>query len=318
MNSRHNLLLQIAVITLLSRLPWVASQVWWVRADPPWNLKIYKIPRKIFLIVRRVRKFIFKISHKWDKLPPWSCWNLFQKHELKWMGWWEHKTLRYALKIMKTKFIFFMFSSSHSCMWPSVSCSHAPNNWIKLWSAARLQTITMSACAIYRHAPPGVTHEQWHQWSGSRPHFQFILLQIWVGREPHAATWSLAWSAPAHTSLTKTGVGHFSFQRVTFTGGNSEERPWWDICARAMIVNAFDNANIDTPCLPSDWGLFSWCTIVQRSAPGAWWCPPAPGDLTWGWLALVTTLSEDQTKHSHHSVWLESFSHERSIFMKCK
>ena len=185
MNSRHNLLLQIAVITLLSRLPWVASQVWWVRADPPWNLKIYKIPRKIFLIVRRVRKFIFKISHKWDKLPPWSCWNLFQKHELKWMGWWEHKTLRYALKIMKTKFIFFMFSSSHSCMWPSVSCSHAPNNWIKLWSAARLQTITMSACAIYRHAPPGVTHEQWHQWSGSRPHFQFILLQIWVGREPH-------------------------------------------------------------------------------------------------------------------------------------
>ena len=158
MNSRHNLLLQIAVITLLSRLPWVASQVWWVRADPPWNLKIYKIPRKIFLIVRRVRKFIFKISHKWDKLPPWSCWNLFQKHELKWMGWWEHKTLRYALKIMKTKFIFFMFSSSHSCMWPSVSCSHAPNNWIKLWSAARLQTITMSAPVQFIDTP----RQAWH------------------------------------------------------------------------------------------------------------------------------------------------------------
>ena len=38
--------------------------------------------------------------------------------------------------------------------------------------------------------------------------------------------------------------------------------------------------------------------LFSVSAPGAWLWPPAPGDLTWGWLALVTTLSEDQTKHT--------------------
>ena len=175
---------------------------------------------------------------------------------------------------------------------------------------------SVSPCAIYRHAPPCVTHEQWHQWSGSRQaHFQFILLQIWVGSEPHAATCPLAWSAPAHTPLTKTCVGHFSFLRMTFTGENLEERLWWDICALAMIVNASDYANIDSPCLLSDWGLFSWCTSVQCT--WAWCWPPAPGHLTWD---LVTSLPiRHQTKQTqHHSQWLGSFSHERGIFMKCK
>ena len=51
-----------------------------------------------------------------------------------------------------------MFSSSPSCMWPSVSCSHAPNNWIKLWSAARLQTITMSAPVQFIDTP----RQAWH------------------------------------------------------------------------------------------------------------------------------------------------------------
>ena len=200
-------------------------------------------------------------------------------------------------------------------MWPSVSCSHAPDNWMKLWSPWGLQTITVSAPVQFIDTP----RQAWHMSSdiSGQTHFQFILLPIWVGSEPHAATCPLAWSAPAHTPLTKTCVGHFSFLRMTFTGENSEERLWWDICALAMIVNASDYANIDSPCLLSDWGLFSWCTSVQCT-----WCGPGADHLllvtwhgTW-WPALPIRHQTKQTQH--HSQWLGSFSHERGIFMKCK
>ena len=195
-------------------------------------------------------------------------------------------------------------------MWPSVSCSRALNNWMKLWSPCGLQTITVSAPVQFIDTP----RQAWHMSSdiSGQAHFQFILLQIWVGSEPHAATCPLAWSAPAHTPLTKTCVGHFSFLRMTFTGENSEERLWWDICALAMIVNASDYANIDSPCLLSDWGLMMYkCTV---HLVWAWCWPPAPGHLTWGLVTSTSYQTSDQTNTASFPVTRELLSREGHFY----
>ena len=43
-------------------------------------------------------------------------------------------------------------------MWPSVSCSRALNNWMKLWSPWGLQTITVSAPVQFIDTP----RQAWH------------------------------------------------------------------------------------------------------------------------------------------------------------
>lgn len=148
MNSRHNLLLQIAVITpdcpgshlQSDGSATIRREIW----------KFTKFQEKYFSLSDVSKNSFSRYLTKYEiSYPPEAAGTCFQKHELKWMSWWEHIKHSdmhcFKFKIMSTKFSFFMFSQS-----PRVAChrrvSSALNNWMKLLrSPCGLQTIRVSA-----------------------------------------------------------------------------------------------------------------------------------------------------------------------------
>ena len=93
MNSRHKLLLQIAAITAWpgehhdgSAL--IRREIW----------KFTKFQEKYFSLSDVSKNSFLRYLTKYEmSYPPEAAGTCFQKRELKWMSWWEHKTLWYAL-----------------------------------------------------------------------------------------------------------------------------------------------------------------------------------------------------------------------------